>query len=176
MWWSRWIYKCYWNRLLYWNDCCLFGVKLKQYINGAEKIVALRERERKCFCYELLSQCLFSAVYVHFLYSNFFWVRSLHWKHLYTNLLPALKPNQNNFLFSIFLVFAFSRSYAVLFLARALQGVGSSCSSVSGKVIISDVVFVMTAFQLFLVRLFSLKLLLLLRNLPLGHFHRGSCC
>ena len=33
----------------------------------------------------------------------------------------------------LFSVFAFSRSYAVLFFARALQGVGSSCSSVSGE-------------------------------------------
>lgn len=32
-----------------------------------------------------------------------------------------------------FPVFAFGRSYSVLFVARALQGVGSSCSSVSGK-------------------------------------------
>jgi len=30
-------------------------------------------------------------------------------------------------------VFAFGRSYSVLFLARALQGIGSSCSSVSGQ-------------------------------------------
>ena len=33
----------------------------------------------------------------------------------------------------LFLVFAFGRSYSVLFMARALQGIGSSCSSVSGK-------------------------------------------
>lgn len=31
------------------------------------------------------------------------------------------------------LIFAFGRSYSILFLARALQGIGSSCSSVSGK-------------------------------------------
>ncbi|KYN05895.1 Synaptic vesicular amine transporter [Cyphomyrmex costatus] len=31
------------------------------------------------------------------------------------------------------LIFAFGRSYGILFLARALQGIGSSCSSVSGK-------------------------------------------
>ena len=30
-------------------------------------------------------------------------------------------------------VFAFGRSYSVLFVARALQGIGSSCSSVAGK-------------------------------------------
>jgi DHA1 family solute carrier family 18 vesicular amine transporter 1/2 len=30
------------------------------------------------------------------------------------------------------LIFAFGRSYGILFLARALQGIGSSCSSVSG--------------------------------------------
>lgn len=30
-------------------------------------------------------------------------------------------------------VFAFSSSYALLFFARSLQGVGSSCSSVAGK-------------------------------------------
>ncbi|CAG9133001.1 unnamed protein product [Plutella xylostella] len=30
------------------------------------------------------------------------------------------------------LIFAFGRSYSVLFIARALQGIGSSCSSVSG--------------------------------------------
>ena len=32
-----------------------------------------------------------------------------------------------------YLVFAFGRSYSVLFIARALQGIGSSCSSVSGR-------------------------------------------
>ncbi|CAB4067822.1 SLC18A1_2 [Lepeophtheirus salmonis] len=31
------------------------------------------------------------------------------------------------------IVFAFSRSYVILFFARALQGIGSSCSSVSGN-------------------------------------------
>lgn len=31
------------------------------------------------------------------------------------------------------LIFAFGRSYGILFLARALQGIGSSCSSVSGE-------------------------------------------
>ena len=31
------------------------------------------------------------------------------------------------------LVFAFSSSYTLLFLARSLQGVGSSCSSVAGE-------------------------------------------
>lgn len=36
------------------------------------------------------------------------------------------------------LIFAFSRSYAVLFMARALQGVGSSCSSVSGMGMLAD--------------------------------------
>ena len=36
-------------------------------------------------------------------------------------------------LFFFLSVFAFGRSYSVLFIARALQGVGSSCSSVSGK-------------------------------------------
>ena len=30
------------------------------------------------------------------------------------------------------IIFAFGRNYAVLFIARALQGIGSSCSSVSG--------------------------------------------
>jgi len=30
-------------------------------------------------------------------------------------------------------VFAFSGSYALLFIARSLQGVGSSCSSVAGE-------------------------------------------
>lgn len=33
---------------------------------------------------------------------------------------------------TLFSVFAFGRSYSVLFLARALQGIGSSCSTVSG--------------------------------------------
>lgn len=38
----------------------------------------------------------------------------------------------------IFTVFAFGRSYWVLFVARALQGVGSSCSSVSGMGMLAD--------------------------------------
>ena len=32
-----------------------------------------------------------------------------------------------------FLAFAFSKSFGLLFIARAIQGVGSACSSVSGK-------------------------------------------
>merc|ERR1719273_2632200 len=36
------------------------------------------------------------------------------------------------------LIFAFSRSYAVLFFARVLQGVGSSCSSVSGMGMLAE--------------------------------------
>lgn len=32
------------------------------------------------------------------------------------------------------LAFAFSKSFGLLFIARAIQGVGSACSSVSGKV------------------------------------------
>merc|ERR1711981_1373392 len=36
------------------------------------------------------------------------------------------------------LIFALSRSYAVLFFARALQGVGSSCSSVSGMGMLAE--------------------------------------
>merc|ERR1719158_2259145 len=35
-------------------------------------------------------------------------------------------------------IFAFGRSYFVLFLARALQGVGSSCSSVAGMGMLAD--------------------------------------
>jgi len=35
-------------------------------------------------------------------------------------------------------IFAFGRSYTVLFFARALQGVGSSCSSVSGMGMLAD--------------------------------------
>ena len=35
-------------------------------------------------------------------------------------------------------VFAFSRSYIILFIARALQGVGSSCSSVAGRSTVTD--------------------------------------
>nr|CAI5866987.1 unnamed protein product [Callosobruchus analis] len=35
-------------------------------------------------------------------------------------------------------VFAFGRSYSVLFIARALQGVGSSCSSVSGMGMLAE--------------------------------------
>jgi len=35
-------------------------------------------------------------------------------------------------------IFAFGRSYTVLFLARALQGIGSSCSSVSGMGMLAD--------------------------------------
>ncbi|CAH2208722.1 jg3653, partial [Pararge aegeria aegeria] len=36
------------------------------------------------------------------------------------------------------LIFAFGRSYSVLFVARALQGVGSSCSSVSGMGMLAE--------------------------------------
>ncbi|KAJ8682270.1 hypothetical protein QAD02_018062 [Eretmocerus hayati] len=36
------------------------------------------------------------------------------------------------------LIFAFGRSYAILFFARALQGVGSSCSSVSGMGMLAE--------------------------------------
>ncbi|XP_034940472.1 synaptic vesicular amine transporter-like [Chelonus insularis] len=36
------------------------------------------------------------------------------------------------------LIFAFGRSYSILFLARALQGVGSSCSTVSGMGMLAD--------------------------------------
>ena len=36
------------------------------------------------------------------------------------------------------IVFAFGRSYSVLFIARALQGIGSSCSSVSGMGMLAD--------------------------------------
>jgi len=35
-------------------------------------------------------------------------------------------------------IFAFGRSYSVLFFARALQGIGSSCSSVSGMGMLAD--------------------------------------
>lgn len=37
-----------------------------------------------------------------------------------------------------FTVFAFGRSYSVLFIARALQGIGSSCSSVSGMGMLAE--------------------------------------
>ncbi|GAB6027836.1 hypothetical protein CHUAL_002062 [Chamberlinius hualienensis] len=36
------------------------------------------------------------------------------------------------------IIFAFGRNYSVLFIARALQGVGSSCSSVSGMGMLAD--------------------------------------
>ncbi|XP_020293455.1 synaptic vesicular amine transporter [Pseudomyrmex gracilis] len=36
------------------------------------------------------------------------------------------------------LIFAFGRSYGILFLARALQGIGSSCSSVSGMGMLAE--------------------------------------
>ncbi|XP_067205188.1 synaptic vesicular amine transporter isoform X2 [Linepithema humile] len=36
------------------------------------------------------------------------------------------------------LIFAFGRSYSILFLARALQGIGSSCSSVSGMGMLAE--------------------------------------
>eukprot|EP00096_Caligus_rogercresseyi_P010610 TRINITY_DN3938_c0_g1_i2.p1 TRINITY_DN3938_c0_g1~~TRINITY_DN3938_c0_g1_i2.p1 ORF type:complete len:532 (-),score=150.33 TRINITY_DN3938_c0_g1_i2:1241-2836(-) len=36
------------------------------------------------------------------------------------------------------IVFAFSRSYTILFFARALQGIGSSCSSVSGMGMLAE--------------------------------------
>ena len=39
----------------------------------------------------------------------------------------------NEFLNALCLAFAFSKSFALLFIARAIQGIGSACSSVSGK-------------------------------------------
>lgn len=36
------------------------------------------------------------------------------------------------------IIFAFGRSYSVLFIARALQGIGSSCSSVSGMGMLAE--------------------------------------
>lgn len=45
---------------------------------------------------------------------------------------------QLSFCHNFVIVFAFGRSYWVLFLARALQGVGSSCSSVSGMGMLAD--------------------------------------
>lgn len=44
---------------------------------------------------------------------------------------------KNVFYFRI-LVFAFGRTYTVLFIARALQGIGSSCSSVAGMGMLAD--------------------------------------
>ncbi|KAF9416651.1 hypothetical protein HW555_006081 [Spodoptera exigua] len=41
-------------------------------------------------------------------------------------------------IFFLFSVFAFGRSYSVLFIARALQGIGSSCSSVSGMGMLAE--------------------------------------
>ena len=37
--------------------------------------------------------------------------------------------------FRFFLVFAFGENIAVLFIARAIQGIGSSCTIVSGELI-----------------------------------------
>lgn len=36
------------------------------------------------------------------------------------------------------LAFAFSKSFALLFIARAIQGIGSACSSVSGLGMLAD--------------------------------------
>ena len=47
-------------------------------------------------------------------------------------------PKSSTYSFTYFSVFAFGRSYSVLFLARALQGIGSSCSSVSGMGMLAD--------------------------------------
>uniref|UniRef100_T1IUU3 Major facilitator superfamily (MFS) profile domain-containing protein n=1 Tax=Strigamia maritima TaxID=126957 RepID=T1IUU3_STRMM len=41
-------------------------------------------------------------------------------------------------MFSSTVLFAFSRTYALLFVARAMQGIGSSCSSVSGMGMLAD--------------------------------------
>jgi len=41
-------------------------------------------------------------------------------------------------LYLFYVVFAFGRTYPVLFMARALQGIGSSCSSVSGMGMLAD--------------------------------------
>merc|ERR1719495_2077880 len=41
-------------------------------------------------------------------------------------------------MFASTVIFAFGRSYSVLFIARALQGVGSSCSSVSGMGMLAE--------------------------------------
>lgn len=38
----------------------------------------------------------------------------------------------------IFIAFAFSESYTVLFIARAVQGIGSACSSVAGLGMLAD--------------------------------------
>lgn len=51
--------------------------------------------------------------------------------------LYKIESNKNSSLRS-FSVFAFGRSYSVLFLARALQGIGSSCSSVSGMGMLAE--------------------------------------
>jgi MFS transporter, DHA1 family, solute carrier family 18 (vesicular amine transporter), member 1/2 len=47
---------------------------------------------------------------------------------------------ESHFLFNLYfqIVFAFGRTYPVLFVARALQGIGSSCSSVSGMGMLAD--------------------------------------
>ena len=37
------------------------------------------------------------------------------------------------YLIKYFIAFAFGRSYSLLFLARAVQGIGSACSSVAGN-------------------------------------------
>uniref|UniRef100_A0A4W5QZW6 Solute carrier family 18 member 2 n=1 Tax=Hucho hucho TaxID=62062 RepID=A0A4W5QZW6_9TELE len=43
------------------------------------------------------------------------------------------------FMIDVFFLFAFSSSYTLLFLARSLQGVGSSCSSVAGMGMLASV-------------------------------------
>ena len=48
-----------------------------------------------------------------------------------------------------FAVFAFGRSYEVLFFARALQGIGSSCSSVSGLDTIVECFFSMESVTIY---------------------------
>lgn len=45
------------------------------------------------------------------------------------------------YLFHVYQVFAFGESYNVLLVARALQGAGSACSSVSGFLIFNNLLF-----------------------------------
>lgn len=71
-----------------------------------------------------------------------FRVRILHWMLvIFLSRIGYSIPMFTGFIimFISTLIFAFGRSYGILFLARALQGIGSSCSSVSGN--ISNILF-----------------------------------
>ena len=60
----------------------------------------------------------------------------------------SLHTRKKNSFCKLFSVFAFSRSYFILFVARAFQGVGSSCSSVAGLLLNKFPIFIRQIFEI----------------------------